>query len=156
MSTRAVWEAAPVVSSLAKRRHYQLVTTNPDRADDRLSRLALLYIPATRLQLAYLEPLPKDLRPEAPRRSMLVFGLAFQTPIAIFILNVTGLVSIDLLKKSRRFVFLGVFVIAAMVTPPDVISQIMLGALSKPFGQGLEQYKQGRDDKHIVCAEVKT
>jgi signal transduction histidine kinase/CheY-like chemotaxis protein len=76
MSTRAIWEAAPVVSSLAMRRHYQLVATDPDRADDRLSRLALLYIPATRLQLAYLEPLPKDLRPEAPRRSMLVFGLA--------------------------------------------------------------------------------
>ncbi len=58
---------------------------------------------------------------------MLVFGLAFQTPIAIFILTRTGLVSLAALKKSRKFVFLGVFIIAAVVTPPDVVSQVLLG-----------------------------
>jgi sec-independent protein translocase protein TatC len=58
---------------------------------------------------------------------MLVFGLAFQTPIAIFILNRTGLVSLDTLRRARKYVFLAVFVIAAVVTPPDVVSQIMLG-----------------------------
>ena len=58
---------------------------------------------------------------------MLVFGIAFQTPIAIFFLNRTGLVSIQGLQKSRKFVFLGVFVAAAMATPPDIISQITLG-----------------------------
>jgi sec-independent protein translocase protein TatC len=57
---------------------------------------------------------------------MLVFGIGFQTPIAIFILNRTGLVSIPALRKSRKYVFLGVFVVAAMATPPDVISQITL------------------------------
>ena len=57
---------------------------------------------------------------------MLVFGIAFQTPIAIFILNKTRLVSLDTFRKSRKFVFLGVFVLAAMATPPDVISQITL------------------------------
>jgi len=57
---------------------------------------------------------------------MLVFGLGFQTPIAIFILNRTGLVSIDALKRSRKYVLLGVFVVAAVATPPDVISQITL------------------------------
>ena len=54
---------------------------------------------------------------------MLVFGIAFQTPIAIFILNKTGLVSIAALKKSRKYVLLGVFILAAVATPPDVISQ---------------------------------
>ena len=57
---------------------------------------------------------------------MLVFGIAFQTPIAIFFLNRTGLVSLQALRRSRKFVLLGVFVVAAVATPPDVISQITL------------------------------
>ena len=57
---------------------------------------------------------------------MLIFGIAFQTPIAIYILTRTGLVSIAALKRSRKYVFLGVFVVAAIATPPDVISQITL------------------------------
>jgi len=58
---------------------------------------------------------------------MLVFGIAFQTPIAIFFLNKTGLVSIEGLRRSRKFVLLGIFVVAAMATPPDVVSQVTLG-----------------------------
>ena len=58
---------------------------------------------------------------------MLVFGLGFQTPIVIFVLNRTGLVSVGAMKKARRYVFLGMFVVAAVATPPDVISQITLG-----------------------------
>ena len=57
---------------------------------------------------------------------MLVFGLAFQTPIVIFILNRTGLVPLDALKSTRKFVILGIFFLAAVVTPPDVISQVTL------------------------------
>jgi sec-independent protein translocase protein TatC len=57
---------------------------------------------------------------------MLVFGLAFQTPTAIFFLNRTGLVSIEALNKSRKFVVLIIFIVAAMATPPDVISQVTL------------------------------
>ena len=57
---------------------------------------------------------------------MLVFGIAFQTPIAIFFLNKTSLVSIQALCKSRKYVLLGVFIVAAVATPPDVISQVTL------------------------------
>ena len=57
---------------------------------------------------------------------MLVFGIAFQTPTAIFFLNRTGLVSIAALNKSRKFVVLTIFIVAAMATPPDVISQVTL------------------------------
>jgi len=57
---------------------------------------------------------------------MLVFGLGFQTPIAIFVLNRTGLVSIEALKSSRKYVIIGMFALAAVATPPDVISQITL------------------------------
>jgi len=57
---------------------------------------------------------------------MLIFGVAFQTPIAIFFLNRTGLVSIQTLRKSRKFVILIIFIVAAIATPPDVISQVTL------------------------------
>ena len=57
---------------------------------------------------------------------MLVFGIAFQTPIAIFFLNKTGLVSLKVLSRSRKYVVLVIVIVAAMATPPDVVSQITL------------------------------
>jgi sec-independent protein translocase protein TatC len=48
---------------------------------------------------------------------MLVFGITFQTPILVFVLNKTGLVSLQTLYKSRRFVILSIVIIAAVVTP---------------------------------------
>jgi len=48
---------------------------------------------------------------------MLVFGLAFQSPIAIFVLNRTGLTSIAALRNSRKYVFLGTVIVAASVIP---------------------------------------
>jgi sec-independent protein translocase protein TatC len=57
---------------------------------------------------------------------MLVFGLAFQTPIAVFILVRTGLISIKTLRKFRGYVLLGLAFAAAMATPPDVFSMLAL------------------------------
>jgi len=57
---------------------------------------------------------------------MLIFGLAFQTPSAIFFLNRTGLVSLKAFSDARKYVVLGIVIIAAMATPPDVVSQIAL------------------------------
>jgi sec-independent protein translocase protein TatC len=48
---------------------------------------------------------------------MLIFGVAFQTPIAIYFLIRTGLVSIQTMTKSRRFVILGIVILAAVATP---------------------------------------
>ncbi len=56
----------------------------------------------------------------------LVFGLGFQMPIAIVFAEKIGLVTIKVLASSRKFVVLGLVVIAAIATPPDVISQIAL------------------------------
>ncbi len=85
---------------------------------------------------------------------MLVFGIAFQTPVAIFFLNKTGLVSVKALRKSRKFVLLGIFVVAAMATPPDVVSQVTLGIpLYLLFELGIllswlsERRKKTRDNK---------
>jgi len=57
---------------------------------------------------------------------MLVFGVAFQTPTAIFFLNRAGLVSLKTLSGSRKYIVLVIVIIAAMATPPDVVSQITL------------------------------
>ncbi len=57
---------------------------------------------------------------------MLIFGLCFQMPIAIVAVNKIGLVSIENLKKARKYVLLAIFIVAAFATPPDVISQITL------------------------------
>ena len=56
----------------------------------------------------------------------LAFGLAFETPIAVVILTRMGIVSIEKLKESRPYVVVGAFVLAAIFTPPDVISQLLL------------------------------
>lgn len=55
-----------------------------------------------------------------------VFGLAFEIPIAIFLLIRTGAVEPETLAKKRTYVFLGCFVVGMLVTPPDVISQTIL------------------------------
>ena len=54
------------------------------------------------------------------------FGLAFQVPIVIIIIVWTGLVSRRALKSARPYVFLGAFVIGAVLTPPDLFSQTLL------------------------------
>jgi sec-independent protein translocase protein TatC len=51
------------------------------------------------------------------------FGVAFQVPVATVLLVSTGLVSVDTLKKNRGYVLLGIFIIAAFLTPPDALSQ---------------------------------
>ena len=57
---------------------------------------------------------------------VLVFGLAFETPIATVLLVWTGLTTIDKLGKARPYVFLGAFIVGMLLTPPDIISQTML------------------------------
>tara|TARA_B100000749_G_scaffold6094_1_gene4939 strand:+ start:2027 stop:2785 length:759 start_codon:yes stop_codon:yes gene_type:complete len=54
------------------------------------------------------------------------FGIAFQLPTAIFLLTILGLTSPTDLQKKRRFVIVIIFLLSAIITPPDVISQIGL------------------------------
>lgn len=56
----------------------------------------------------------------------LAFGLAFEVPIATFMLVWARLVSLENLSKARPYVFLGAFVIGMFLTPPDFISQTLL------------------------------
>lgn len=68
----------------------------------------------------------------------LAFGLAFQMPIVVFFLAWSGLVSTAQMIRGRRYVLLGVVAAAAMLTPPDVISQLLLaGPMYVLFEAGL-------------------
>jgi sec-independent protein translocase protein TatC len=56
----------------------------------------------------------------------IAFGMAFEVPIAVVLLVRFGLVNIKTLKEIRPYIIVGAFVLGAIFTPPDVISQIML------------------------------
>ena len=56
----------------------------------------------------------------------MAFGVTFEVPIAVILLVKMGMVSVAKLREVRPYVIVGAFVVAAVVTPPDVISQIML------------------------------
>ncbi len=57
---------------------------------------------------------------------ILAFGLCFQLPVVLTLLGQVGIVNYQQLKSGRKFAIVGVFVIAAILTPPDPISQISM------------------------------
>jgi sec-independent protein translocase protein TatC len=57
---------------------------------------------------------------------LIAFGLAFEVPVVVVVLVRMGVVSVEKLKEIRPYVIVGAFVIGAIFTPPDVISQLML------------------------------
>ena len=58
---------------------------------------------------------------------VLPFGVVFELPIAVYMGTRLGWVDYAKLSHCRKYVFFGIFVLAAILTPPDVVSQIMLG-----------------------------
>lgn len=56
----------------------------------------------------------------------LAFGAAFEVPVVVVLLVIMGVVNSQKLVEARRYVIVGAFVVAAVVTPPDVTSQFML------------------------------
>ncbi len=56
----------------------------------------------------------------------LAFGVTFEVPVAVVILVRMGLVSVKTLKEIRPYMIVGAFVVGAIFTPPDVVSQVML------------------------------
>ncbi len=55
-----------------------------------------------------------------------VFGVAFQLPLVLVLLNRVGLLSKETACHSRKYVIVVVFIVAAVLTPPDIISQVLL------------------------------
>lgn len=58
---------------------------------------------------------------------LLPFGVAFMLPVFIYITTRIGLTTPEMLASKRKFVILAIFIMAAILTPPDVVSQVMLG-----------------------------
>ena len=56
----------------------------------------------------------------------LAFGIAFEVPVVVVLLTLTGLVTVKKLAEARGYVIIGIFVVAAVLTPPDPLSQIMM------------------------------
>jgi sec-independent protein translocase protein TatC len=56
----------------------------------------------------------------------MAFGITFEVPVAVVLLVKMGVVELSKLKAARGYVVVGAFIIAAVVTPPDVVSQFML------------------------------
>jgi sec-independent protein translocase protein TatC len=56
----------------------------------------------------------------------LAFGAAFEVPVVVVLLVLTGLVKVETLGSQRGYVIIGIFVVAAILTPPDAISQCIM------------------------------
>jgi sec-independent protein translocase protein TatC len=59
---------------------------------------------------------------------VLAFGLVFELPVTSFILGRMGVINYKLMAKGRRYAIVGILILGAVLTPPDVISQILLAA----------------------------
>lgn len=60
-------------------------------------------------------------------RLFLAFGVAFELPVLVFFLAMAGIVDVRTMWRGTPYAVLGIFVVAAILTPPDWVSQVMLG-----------------------------
>ena len=58
---------------------------------------------------------------------IMAFGFAFQLPVFLTLLARAGLIDAAFLRKNRKYAIVGIFVVAAFLTPPDPVSQVVLG-----------------------------
>ena len=54
------------------------------------------------------------------------FGVAFEIPVIVVLLTLTGIVPVEKLGKARGYVIIGIFIVAAILTPPDPLSQCLM------------------------------
>jgi sec-independent protein translocase protein TatC len=104
----------------------------------------------------------------------MAFGISFEMPIATILLITTGMTTAEKLKQKRPYVIVGAFVLGMILTPPDVISQIMLaipmwilfelGIIASKFfkirveeaGEAKEAREKADDDAHDAKATAAT
>jgi len=88
-------------------------------------------------------------------RLLLAFGLVFEMPVAVLFLTKIGLITPESMKKYRKFAILGSFVLSAILTPPDVATQLMMALpiitlyeLSILLSRGV--YRKKQKDSHAA------
>ena len=93
----------------------------------------------------------------------IAFGVTFEVPVVVVLLVKTGIVTVQKLREIRGYVIVGSFVIAAVVTPPDVLSQFMLAAplcllyeVGIIIGSAIEKKRPAEDDENSTSNEVTT
>ena len=59
-------------------------------------------------------------------KMLLAFGVIFELPVFVLFLSKLGLINDRMLRNQRKFAIVGIFIVAAILTPPDVISQLMM------------------------------
>ncbi len=80
----------------------------------------------------YVAPAGVEVKPDISQylsfiiRLFLAFGISFELPVAIILLVKTGITTVEKLAKKRPYVIVGAFVLGMLLTPPDVVSQILL------------------------------
>jgi sec-independent protein translocase protein TatC len=60
------------------------------------------------------------------RTSVLACGIVFELPIIMYILTKIGLITPEILRKNRKFALIIVLILSAVITPPDIVSQIIV------------------------------
>jgi len=91
---------------------------------------------------------------------LLGFGLCFQLPVVLALLGMAGLVSSRWLRSGRRYAIVVVFVVAALVTPPDPISMMSLAIPGLALYEisilvvWLIERRKARDDAEAEAAEA--
>ena len=85
---------------------------------------------------------------------LLTFGVVFEEPMLAFVLTKLGILTPDILRKVRRYAIPVIFVIAAIITPPDIVSQFMVAVpmiglyeLSILISSVIYKKKQNEDDE---------
>ena len=85
--------------------------------------------------------------------TFVAFGVAFEVPVIVVVLVLIGAVDISTLKEWRSYVIVGAFIVAAIFTPPDVVSQLMLAiplCLLYELGMLMARFVRKPIDNNIV------
>ena len=81
-------------------------------------------------------------------KMFLAFGLAFEIPVATFLLAWTGISTADKMARKRPYVIIGCFIVGMLMTPPDVVSQLLLAIpswLLFEFGVIMARFVEKKD-----------
>ncbi len=88
---------------------------------------------------------------------IMAFGICFLLPVLLLLLNRAGIVSRPQLVKARRYVIVGITVVAAVITPPDVVSQLLLAVPMLILFEStllFMRFTESREAKHKAKEEL--